>query len=119
VAGRYKNGKWTELSAESMAKSADSHLPDGYKVFAFLYASIYRQCSAYVHSDVRSIQAQIQENAEGIVQISQPISKEHSGRLGHLFCGERHILRHKAFTLACAAYNLVRMRHLAAAVAAA
>jgi hypothetical protein len=81
VAGRYKNGKWTEVSAEAMAKSADSHLPDGYKVFAFLYASIYRQCSAYVHSDVRSIQAQIQENAEGIVQISQPVSKEHSGRL--------------------------------------
>jgi len=81
VAGRYKNGKWTQLSAEAMAKFADSQLPDGYKVFVFLYASIYRQCSAYVHSDVRSIQAQIQESSDGIVQISQPVSKEHAGRL--------------------------------------
>jgi hypothetical protein len=106
VQGRYSKGKWTSLSAESMAQLADKHLPDGFKVFAFLYASIYRQCSAYVHSDVRSIQGQIQENAEGIVQISQPVSKEHSGQLMHAanflmlticfvvsgtFCGTKHI----------------------------
>jgi uncharacterized protein DUF5677 len=81
VGVRYRNGKWTALSAEAMARFADEHLPDGYKVFAFLYASIYRQSSAYVHSDVRSIQAQFHENAGEIVQISQPISKEHAGKL--------------------------------------
>ena len=81
VEERYSKGKWTPLSAETMAQLADKNLPDGFKVFELLYASIYRQCSAYVHSDVRSIQGQIQENAEGIVQISQPISKEHSGKL--------------------------------------
>jgi len=81
VGGRYPNGKWTNLSAEAMATIADSHLPIGFKVFKVLYASIYRQCSAYVHSDVRSIQAAVKENAEGIAYISQPVSKENAGRL--------------------------------------
>jgi hypothetical protein len=83
AAARYSNGRWTSLSAETMAKFADKHLPNGFKVFTILYASIYRQCSAYVHSDVRSIQAHIQENTDGVVSISKPISKEHCGKLMH------------------------------------
>jgi hypothetical protein len=59
------------------------NLPNGFKVFTILYAAIYRQCSAYAHSDVRSIQGHIQENAEGVVSISKPISKEHCGKLMH------------------------------------
>jgi hypothetical protein len=83
VQGRYRNGKWTSRSAEDMARVADWHLPDGFKVFTVLYASIYRQCSAYVHSDVRSINGQIQETAEGFIYISRPISEEECGRLMH------------------------------------
>jgi hypothetical protein len=83
VQERYSNGRWTSLSTEAMAKVADGHLPDGFKVFTLLYASIYRQCSAYVHSDVRSIQRQIQESAEGFDYISRPISNELCGRLMH------------------------------------
>jgi len=81
VQGRYSKGRWTSYSAEDMARVADGHLPDGFKVFTVLYASIYRQSSAYVHSDVRSIQGQIQESADGLVNISLPISKEHCGKL--------------------------------------
>jgi hypothetical protein len=81
VSGRYPKSKWTELTAEAMAISADSHLPPGFKVFAVLYNSIYRQLSAYVHSDVRSIQAAVTENASGIALISQPVSKERAGGL--------------------------------------
>jgi hypothetical protein len=83
VQGRYSNGRWTSLSGEAMARIADGYLPDGFKVFTLLYASIYRQCSAYVHSDVRSIQSQIQESAGGLVYISPTISKEHGGKLMH------------------------------------
>jgi hypothetical protein len=83
VRGRYKNGRWTSLSGEAMAKVADEHLPGGFKVFTLLYASIYRQCSAYVHSDVRSLQREIEESAEGFVYINRPISKELCGRLMH------------------------------------
>jgi hypothetical protein len=81
VEGRYSSGRWTSRSAEDMAKFADEHLPDGYKVFSVLYASIYRQCSAYIHSDVRSIQSRIQETAEGLVDIRRRASNESCGRL--------------------------------------
>ncbi len=81
VQGRYSKGRWTSYSAEDMARVADGHLPDGFKVFTVLYASIYRQSSAYVHSDVRSIQGRIQESAEGLINISPRISKEHCGTL--------------------------------------
>jgi len=81
VEGRYSNGKWTSRSAEGMARVADGHLPEGYKVFGVLYASIYRQCSAYVHSDVRSIQSRIQETPEGLVDIRRRTSNESCGRL--------------------------------------
>ena len=81
VSGRYPNNKWTDLSAEAMATFADRQLPQGFKVFAVLYGSIYRQTSAYVHSDVRSIQASVREDAAGIALISQPVSKERSGGL--------------------------------------
>ena len=64
-----------------MATSADGQLPPRYKVFTVLYGSIYRQLSAYVHSDVRSIQASVKENAAGIALISQPVSKERAGGL--------------------------------------
>jgi hypothetical protein len=81
VEGRYNKGRWTSRSAEDMAKVADGHLPNGYKVFASLYASIYRQSSAYVHSDVRSIQSRIQETPEGQVDIRRRISKESCGKV--------------------------------------
>lgn len=82
VQSRYSNGKWTALSAEAMAKAADKDLPDGFKVFGLLYASIYRRCSAYVHSDVRSIQSQIQQEAlYGVVRIEHHSSERHCGQL--------------------------------------
>lgn len=62
VQGRYDRN-WTKCSAEAMALAADAKLPSGFKVFTTLYASIYRQASAFVHSDVRSIQPFFDEAA--------------------------------------------------------
>jgi hypothetical protein len=76
VERRYSKGKWTTRSAEDMARAADEYLPTGHKVFSVLYASIYRQCSAYVHSDVRSIQGRIRETPEGLVTINRQIPVE-------------------------------------------
>jgi hypothetical protein len=81
VEGRYGKGRWTTCLAETMAKVADTNLPDGFKVFTVLYASIYRQCSAYVHSDVRSIQSRIRQTPDGVVNIRRGISEESCGRL--------------------------------------
>ncbi len=57
VAGRYPDGRWTRMTVEAMARDVDDKLPEGFKVFTFTYGAIYRQASAYVHSDVRSIQS--------------------------------------------------------------
>jgi hypothetical protein len=114
VEGRYSKGRWTPHSAEVMATVADGHLPDGFKVFAVLYASIYRQCSAYVHSDVRSIQSRIQQTPEGLVDIRRRISTENCGRLMYAanflmlttcflvsgtFYGQKHIPQWNALVL--------------------
>jgi hypothetical protein len=74
VHGRYDRN-WTRLSAEAMALAADDKLPSGFKVFTTLYASIYRQASAFVHSDVRSIQPFFKE-AAGRVWIRRTSSPE-------------------------------------------
>jgi hypothetical protein len=74
VQGRY-DGRWTKLSAEKMALAADDKLPSGFKVFTNLYAAIYRQASAFVHSDVRSIQPFFNE-AAGKVWIRRTSSPE-------------------------------------------
>jgi Family of unknown function (DUF5677) len=57
VAGRYPDGRWTSLTVETMAREVDDKLPKGFRVFTFTYGATYRQASAYVHSDVRSIQS--------------------------------------------------------------
>lgn len=75
VQGRYDRN-WTRLSAEGMALAADDKLPSGFKVFATLYASIYRQASAFVHSDVRSIQPFFNEDATGKVWIRRTSTPE-------------------------------------------
>jgi len=75
VQGRYDRN-WTQLSAEAMALSADEKLPSGFKVFTDLYAAIYRQASAFVHSDVRSIQKFFEQDASGIVWIQRTSSPE-------------------------------------------
>ena len=74
VQGRYDRN-WTRLSAEAMALAADDKLPSGFKVFKNLYASVYRQASAFVHSDVRSIQPFFNE-AAGKVWIRRTSSPE-------------------------------------------
>jgi len=76
VQGRYERNYWTRLSAEAMALAADAKLPSGFKVFTTLYASIYRQASAFVHSDVRSIQPFFKENAAGMVWIGRRSTPE-------------------------------------------
>ncbi|MGD0963250.1 MAG: DUF5677 domain-containing protein [Candidatus Acidiferrales bacterium] len=75
VRGRYDRN-WTKLSAERMALAADTKLPSGFKVFTTLYASIYRQASAFVHSDVRSIQQFFEEDATGKVWIRRTSGPE-------------------------------------------
>jgi len=65
VQGRYSGSSWTKLSAEAMARKADDKLPSGFRVFEDLYAEIYRRASAFVHSDVRSIQEFFKEDAGG------------------------------------------------------
>ena len=74
VQGRYDRN-WTKLSAEAMALKADDELPSGFKVFTTLYAAIYRQASAFVHSDVRSIQPLFEET-EGKVWIRRTSDPE-------------------------------------------
>lgn len=75
VQGRYSGSGWTRLSAEAMALRADNELPSGFRVFRDLYAGIYRGASAFVHSDVRSIQAFFKEDAEGL-SIRRPSTPE-------------------------------------------
>jgi hypothetical protein len=59
-----------------MALAADAKLPSGFKVFATLYTAIFRQASAFVHSDVRSIQPFFKEDAAGEVWIRRPSTPE-------------------------------------------
>jgi hypothetical protein len=75
VQGRYDRN-WTQLSAEAMALAADKKLPSGFKVFKDLYAAIYRQASAFVHSDVRSIQKFSEQDASGKVWIRRTSTPE-------------------------------------------
>lgn len=78
VQGRYdrnRGNNWTSLSAEAMALAADDNLPSGFKVFKDLYAAIYRQASAFVHSDVRAIQPFFKE-AAGQVSIQRTSTPE-------------------------------------------
>jgi hypothetical protein len=78
VQGRYagnRGNNWTNFTAEAMALKADDSLPTGFKVFKDLYASIYRQASAFVHWDVRSIQEFFKEDAEGL-SIQRPSTPE-------------------------------------------
>lgn len=69
VQGRYPRSSWATLSAEAMALAADRKLPSGFKVFGGLYVAIYRQASAFVHSDVRSIQRFLSRDETGAVWI--------------------------------------------------
>ena len=73
--GRYERN-WTRVSAEAMASTADDRLPSGFKVFKNLYASIYRHASAFLHSDVRSIQPFFKEDAAGKVWIRRTSAPE-------------------------------------------
>jgi hypothetical protein len=67
-----------------MAKKADEQFPPGFKVFAYLYAGIYRQLSAHVHSDVRSIQGRIRESEDGgPVWIQRAVSDTERARVMH------------------------------------
>lgn len=78
VQGRYarnRGNNWTNFSAEAMALKADDSLPTGFRVFGDLYAAIYRQASAFVHSDVRSIQEFFKEDAGGL-SIQRPSTPE-------------------------------------------
>lgn len=75
VQGRYDRN-WTKLTAEAMALAADDKLPSGFKVFTTLYITIYRQASAFVHSDVRSIQPFFNEDATGKVWIRRTSTPE-------------------------------------------
>ena len=61
-------------------KSPTTGYQKGLRFSPASYGSIHRQCSAYVHSDVRSIQSRIQQTPEGLVEIRRD-SKESCGRL--------------------------------------
>jgi len=80
VAGRYPEGRWTSMTVETMAREVDDKLPKGFKVFTFTYRATYRQASAYVHSDVRSIQSSL--ITPGFIQ--RVVTPEELGKLLYL-----------------------------------
>lgn len=80
VAGRYPEGRWTSMTVEAMAREVDEKLPKGFRVFTFTYSATYRQSSAYVHSDVRSIQRSF--TTPGFIQ--RVVTPEELGKLLYL-----------------------------------
>lgn len=81
VADSYPDGRWTNLSIEAMAIAVDEKIPNGFKVFKFTYNAMYRQASAYVHSDIRSVQSSI-VTAPGFVR--RVVAPQELGKLMYL-----------------------------------
>jgi hypothetical protein len=82
VKDRYRalRNDWTVQSLRDRATFVDGVMPSGFRVFAWLYETIYRRCSAWVHSDVRSIQNRVQELADGTPQIHRKVAPEERAR---------------------------------------
>jgi hypothetical protein len=77
------NGNWTNKNLRDRAQFVDGNMPPGFKTFAWLYETIYRPCSALVHSDVRSIQSRVLQLADGTVQIHREVTPGESARFMH------------------------------------
>lgn len=75
------NGNWTHKSLRDRAVFVDSKMPEGFKTFALLYELVYRPCSAWVHSDVRSIQSRVRQLADGTSHIHREVTSEEKANL--------------------------------------
>jgi hypothetical protein len=74
---------WTKQNLADRAAFVDGIMPSGWKLFVWLYETIFRPCSAWVHSDVRSIQSRIRELADGTPQIHREVAPEQRARCMH------------------------------------
>ncbi|MGC2698621.1 MAG: DUF5677 domain-containing protein [Candidatus Acidiferrales bacterium] len=85
VENRYRVLKhsWTTQSLRDRADFVDGIVPPGFRIFGSLYETIYRPCSAWVHSDVRSIQSRMQQLADGTLQIHREVTPEERARFMH------------------------------------
>ena len=85
VENRYRVLKhsWTTQSLRDRADFVDGIMPSGFRIFGWLYETIYRPCSAWVHSDVRSIQSRMQQLADGTLQIHREVMPEERARYMH------------------------------------
>ena len=85
VEKRYRvlNHSWTTQNLRDRAAFVDGIMPSGFRVFGWLYETIYRPCSAWVHSDVRSIQNRMQELADGTLQIHREVMPAERARYMH------------------------------------
>ena len=86
VENRYRvlNNNWTTKSLRDRATFVDDIMPKGFKTFGWLYETVYRPCSAWVHSDVRSIQSRMQELEDGTLQINREVTPAERARFMHV-----------------------------------
>jgi hypothetical protein len=77
------NGNWTNKNLRDRAVFVDGKMPPGFKTFAWLYETIYRPCSAWVHSDVRSIKSRVRQLADGRSQIHREVTPDERARFMH------------------------------------
>jgi len=85
VENRYHalNNSWTTKNLPDRATFVDGIMPEGFKTFRWLYETIYRPCSAWVHSDVRSIQSRMQQLENGTFQVHREVVPEERARFMH------------------------------------
>jgi hypothetical protein len=85
VESRYRvlNNNWTTKNLRERATFVDDIMPKGFKTFGWLYETIYRPCSAWVHSDVRSIQSRMQQLEDETFQIYREVRPEERARFMH------------------------------------
>jgi hypothetical protein len=86
VESRYRvlNSSWTTKNLRDRATFVDDIMPKGFKTFGWLYETVYRPCSAWVHSDVRSIQSRMQELEDGTLQINREVTPAERARFMHV-----------------------------------
>jgi hypothetical protein len=85
VESRYRvlNNDWTKKKLRERAAFVDEIMPKGFKTFKWLYETIYRPCSAWVHSDVRSIQSRTRQLEDGTFQIYREVTPGERARFMH------------------------------------
>ena len=77
------NRNWTNTNLPDRAVFVDGKMPPSLKIFAWLYETIYRPYSVWVHSDVRSIQSRMRQLAGGTPQIHREVTPDEGARLMH------------------------------------